>query len=147
VQEKLGSSLRISLNIDPAIHIIIMRMALVVALAGGIVGSALIAMFVSSLPTKDHDLKVDPIKDDQSLFTNTRVVIKNTGRLPLTNVLVDYGQGKREPIIPLLQPGETQTLSPPEGAQINNVTVTADPGIRIVMPYRTPAKLPGMIGS
>ncbi len=123
-----------------------MRIAIIVIIAAGIVAVALIAMFASSLPTKDYDLSVDALKDEQSLFTNARVVIKNTGRLPLTNVLVDYGSD-REPPIDVLQPGETLTLSPPEDVQLDQVTVTAKPSIQIVQPYRTPWKLPGMIGS
>jgi hypothetical protein len=46
-----------------------------------------------------------------------------------------------------LQPGDTRTLSPPEGVQLDQVTVTADPSIEVVQFYRTPWKLPGMIGS
>jgi len=123
-----------------------MRLAFVVAIAAGIVAIALIAMFASALPTKDYDMSVDALKDEQSLFTNARVVVKNTGRLPLTDVLVDYGSAK-EPVMPVIQPGETINFSPPEDAQLDYVTVTAEPGIKIVQPYRTPIKLPGMIGS
>ena len=123
-----------------------MRIALIVIIAAGIIAVALVAMFASALPTKDYDLSVDALKDEQSLFTNARVVIKNTGRLPLTNVLVDYGSN-REPPINVLQPGETLTLSPPEGVQLDQVTVTAEPSVKIVQFYRTPWKLPGMIGS
>ena len=32
-----------------------------------------------ALPTRDYDLSVDALKDEQSLFTNAWVVIKNTG--------------------------------------------------------------------
>ncbi len=123
-----------------------MRIALVVIIAAGIVAVALITMFASALPTKDYDMSVDALKDEQSLFTNARVIIKNTGKLPLTNVLVDYG-GNREPPINILHPGDTLTLSPPEGVQLSHVTVTAEPNIEIVQSYRTPWKLPGMIGS
>ncbi|MDQ3948610.1 MAG: hypothetical protein M3218_05740 [Thermoproteota archaeon] len=123
-----------------------MRIAFIVIIAAAIIAVALVAMFASALPTKDYDLSVDALKDEQSLFTNARVVIKNTGRLPLTNVLVDYGSD-REPPIDVLQPGETLTLSPPEDVQLDQVTVTAEPSIQIVQPYRTPWKLPGMIGS
>lgn len=123
-----------------------MRLASIVIIAAGIIVVALVAMFASALPTKDYDLSVDALKDEQSLFTNARVVIKNTGRLPLTNVLVDYGN-KIEPLIEVLQPGESRTLSPPEGVQLDQVTVTAEPSIKIVQLYRTPWKLPGMIGS
>src|SRR5918911_1347163 len=103
-----------------------MRIAIIVIIAAGIVAVSLIAMFSSSLPTKDYDLSVDALKDEQSLFTNARVVIKNTGRLPLTNVLVDYGSD-REPPIDVLQPGESVTLSPPEDARLDQVIVTAAP--------------------
>jgi hypothetical protein len=123
-----------------------MRVALIVLIAAGIVAVALVAMFASALPTKDYDLSVDALKDEQSLFTNARVIIKNTGSLPLTNVLVDYGSDK-EPPIEVLQPGDTLSLSPPEGVQLDHVTVTAEPNIEIVQSYRTPWKLPGMIGS
>jgi hypothetical protein len=123
-----------------------MRLAPIVIIAAGIIVVALVAMFASALPTKDYDLSVDALKDEQSLFTNARVVIKNTGRLPLTNVLVDYGN-KTEPLIEVLQPGESLTLSPPEDVQLDQVTVTAKPSIKIVQLYRTPWKLPGMIGS
>ncbi len=123
-----------------------MRIVLIVIIAAGIIGVALVAMFASALPTKDYDLSVDALKDEQSLFTNARVVIKNTGRLPLTNILVDYGS-TREPPIGVLQPGDTLNLSPPEGVRLDHVTVTAEPSIEIVQSYRTPWKLPGMIGS
>lgn len=123
-----------------------MRLAFVVAIAGGIIAVAMIAMFASALPTKDYDLSVDALKDEQSLFVSARVVVKNTGRLPLTDILIDYG-GEREPVIPMLQPGQTMNFSPPEGTRLDHVTVTAEPGIKKVQPYRTPIKLPGMIGS
>jgi hypothetical protein len=123
-----------------------MRLAFIVIIAAGIIAVALLAMFASALPTRDYDLSVDALKDEQSLFTNARVVIKNTGRLPLTNVLVDYG-GNTESPIGILQPGETLTLSPPEDVQLDRVTVTAEPSIERVQSYRTPWKLPGMIGS
>jgi len=124
-----------------------MRLAFVVAAAAGIVAAALIAMLASALPTKDHDLSVDALKDEQSLYTNTRVVVKNVGRMPLTDLVVDYGSGYKEPLVPLLRPGETMNFSPPDGVQLDHVTVTAEPGIKIVQPYRSPIKLPGMIGS
>ena len=123
-----------------------MRIVLIVIIAAGIIAVAVVAMFASALPTKDYNLSVDALKDEQSLFTNARVVVKNTGRLPLTNVLVDYGS-EMEPPIGKLQPGDTRTLSPPEGVQLDQVTVTADPSIEVVQFYRTPWKLPGMIGS
>ncbi|HLG37563.1 MAG TPA: hypothetical protein VI338_05470 [Nitrososphaera sp.] len=123
-----------------------MRLVYLVAIAGGIIAATMIAIVASAIPTKDYDLSVDAMKDEQSLFTNARVVLKNTGKLPLTNVLVDYGNEK-EPPIAVLQPGESLTMSPPEGVLLDSVKVTADPNISILQKYRTPIKLPGMIGS
>jgi hypothetical protein len=123
-----------------------MRIVIIVMIAAGIISVALIAMFASALPTQEYDLNVDALKDEQSLFTNARVIIKNTGKLPVTNVLVDYGD-KMEPPISVLQPGDTTTVSPPEDVQLDQVTVRAEPNIEIVQVYRTPWKLPGMIGS
>lgn len=123
-----------------------MRLVFLAAIAAGIVGAALTVIFASSIPSKDYDLSVDALKDEQSLFTTARIVLKNTGKLPLTNVVVDYGN-QTEPLIPILQPGETRPVFPPEGVQLDSVKVTAEPGIDIVQRYRTPIKLPGMIGS
>lgn len=123
-----------------------MRTIFIAAVAGGIVATALLAMVASSAPTRDYALSVDALKDKQSLFTNARVVLTNTGRLPLTNILVSYGE-RQEPAVPTMAPGEQRTFSPPDGVQLDTVTVTADPGIKIVQPYREPIKLPGMIGS
>ena len=103
-------------------------------------------MLLSAVPTQDYSLSVDALKDEQSLFTDARVVLSNTGRLSLTNVVVDFGGGQTE-VVGTMETGTKRTVSPPEGAQLQSVTVTADPGIMKVQEYRTPIKLPGMIGS
>ena len=122
-----------------------MRIVLVAGMAGGIMAAALAAIFVSTIPTKDYSLEVDALKDEQSLFTNARVVLTNTGRLDLTNVVIDYGGPKET--IDVIRPGEKTLRSPPEDAPLDSITVTADNGIKVVQKYRTPIKLPGMIGS
>lgn len=123
-----------------------MRIAYVIAIAGGIVAAAIIAILASSIPTRDYALDVDALKDQQSLFVYTRIVLKNVGREPLTNVIVDYGN-MQEPPIAVMQPGERRDISPPGNADLNQVTVTADNGIKVVKEYRSPIKLPGMMGS
>ena len=40
---------------------------------------------------KDFALDIDALKEQQSLFTHTRVTITNTGKQPLTNIKVNYG--------------------------------------------------------
>ncbi|MEM2141441.1 hypothetical protein [Nitrososphaera sp.] len=123
-----------------------MRLAIVLAIAGGIVAATVAAIVASSIPTQDYSLTVDALKDEQSLFTNARVVLSNTGRLPLTDITVDFGGGQKEDV-GTLDVGAKRTISPPEGVQLDSVTVTAEPDIMIVQKYRTPIKLPGMIGS
>jgi len=123
-----------------------MRLAIVAAIAGGIVVATIVAIAVSAIPTQDYSLTVDALKDEQSLFTDARVVLSNTGRLPLTDVTVDFGGGRTEDV-GTLDAGDKRTVSPPEDAQLDSVTVTAEPDIMIVQKYRTPIKLPGMIGS
>jgi hypothetical protein len=122
------------------------RLGIVAAIAGGIIAATAAAILLSSVPTQDYSLAVDALKDEQSLFTDARVVLSNTGRLPLTDVTVDFGDGQTEDV-GILDAGDKRTVSPPEGAQLDTVTVTAEPDIRIVQAYRTPIKLPGMIGS
>lgn len=122
-----------------------MRVAVIAAIAGGIVAVVLIALWASTIPTKDYSLTVDAMKDEQSLFTNARVVLTNNGRLELTNVVIDYDNGTEK--VGSIAPGEKVIRSPPEGTPLNSVTVTADNGISIVQDYRRPIKLPGMIGS
>jgi hypothetical protein len=123
-----------------------MRIVYVASIAGGIIVAALLAMYASQLPTTDYSLSVDALKDQQTLFTNARIILSNTGRMPLTNVLVTYGQNATE-FIGTMAPGYKTTVSPPDSAQLSNVTVTADHGIKVIQPYRSPIKLPGMIGS
>lgn len=124
-----------------------MRVAVIATIAGGIVAVALIALYASTIPTKDYSLSVDAMKDEQSLFTNARVVLTNTGRLALTNVVIDYGNGTETETVGSIAPGDKVIRSPPEGTPLDSVTVTADNGINVVQDYRRPIKLPGMIGS
>ncbi|HVX02722.1 MAG TPA: hypothetical protein VHA09_06175 [Nitrososphaera sp.] len=123
-----------------------MRLAFVVAIACGIVVAAVSAIYASQVPTQDYSLSVDALKDQQTLFTSARIILSNTGRMPLTNVVVDYGENATERV-GTMEPGYKTTVSPPDGAQLTTVIVTADPGIKIVQPYRSPIKLPGMMGS
>jgi hypothetical protein len=46
-----------------------------------------------------------------------------------------------------INPGQTIILSPPQGASLNTVKVVTAEGISIDKQFRSPVKLPGMIGS
>lgn len=94
---------------------------------------------------KEFDLNIDALKEEQSLFTHTRVTITNTGKQPLTDVKVDYGN--KSETVALLEPGHSYPLSPPAGSDLQRIIVTSDQGINVTKEYRTPLKMPGMMGS
>src|SRR5687767_4307822 len=94
---------------------------------------------------KEFDLNIDALKEEQSLFTHTRVTITNTGKQPLTDIKVDYGN--KSETVALLEPGHSYPLSPPAGSDLQRIIVTSDQGINITKEYRTPLKIPGMMGS
>jgi hypothetical protein len=122
------------------------RIFLFSAIGAGVVLVTLFLMFsVFAVPTQDYAISVDPIKDNQYLFSTARVMITNTGKLPLTNIVVNYG-GKVDKLTSL-SPGENAMLSPPQNSTLKSVTVTADHGLTVTKEYRTPLKIPGMMGS
>ena len=104
---------------------------------------------VFAVATKDYAIDIDPIKDNQNLFNTARVTVTNTGKLPLTNIVVNYGGTGANAIqkLAFLSPGEKVLLSPPESSALKSVTVIADHGVSITKAYRTPIKIPGMMGS
>lgn len=119
----------------------IIMVAAVIALAVTLIT----ILIISIMPTRDYSIEVDAMKDEQSLFVNARIVLTNTGRQPLTDVVVYYGN--RNEVIKMINPGEKIYLSPPEGSRLDVVEVTANEGINMTKEYRKPIKLPGMIGS
>jgi hypothetical protein len=120
------------------------------AIGGATIAIALVLiLFLFSIPSRDYAIDVDPIKDSQNLFSTSRVTVANIGKLPVTNILVSYGgnDNKSSERIASLLPGEKVLLSPPESSPLKSVTVTADQGLVITKGYRTPIKVPGMMGS
>lgn len=101
-----------------------------------------------SVPFKDYSLEVDALRDPESLLVNSRVVLKNNGKLPLNDIVIIYDNNRD--IIENLQtikPGQTIILSPPQGASLNSVKVVTAEGISVDKQFRSPIKMPGMIGS
>src|SRR5919197_6713539 len=120
------------------------------SVGGAILVIAVMLLFsVFAVATKDYAIDVDPIKDNQNLFNTARVTVTNTGKLPLTNIVVNYGGtgGNTVEKLASLSPGEKVLLSPPESSALQSVTVTADHGVSVTKAYRTPIKIPGMMGS
>lgn len=96
--------------------------------------------------TQDYEIDVDPFKDPQNLFVTARVMIQNTGSRPLTNIMVNFGDGDVQPL-GTLDPGQKVILSPPQDNSLLQVVVTADNGIAVSKEYRIPPKMVGMMGS
>jgi hypothetical protein len=108
--------------------------------AGFVVIIAFLAVnFLPIIPTVKYSISVDPILVKDEMGTETHVTIKNTGMNPLTNIVVHYGGIVKSDIIPILNPGEKISLSPPDGSELKEIRVTADQGIDITKEYRTPA--------
>ena len=99
-----------------------------------------------ALVSEDYAIHVDPLIDEQSLFTMGRVTIQNIGSKPLTNVKVNFGGGD---ILDLgtLDKGDKIIVSPPSENAMQFVQVSADPDIFVSKAYRTPPKMVGMMGS
>ena len=93
----------------------------------------------------EFDLEIDALKEEQSLFIHTRATITNTGKQPLTNIKVNYGN--KSETVRNLEPGQSYPLSPPAGSDLQRIIVTSEQGINITKEYRTPIKIPGMMGS
>lgn len=117
-------------------------------IAGIVIVGAVIALSFSKgiIITQDYEIDVDPLKDPQNLFVTARVMVQNIGGKPLTNVMVNYGDGD---VLNLgtLTPGQKVILSPPPENSLQLVKVTADNGISVTKQYRIPPKIPGMMGS
>ena len=123
-----------------------MRLVVIMAVGLGTVSAIMVGLLLlSTIPTENYSLDVDPMKDEQSLFVNARVVLTNTGKMPLTNLRVDYGSTTES--VSRLDPGQKVSLSPPSGSNLNRVVVSTSEGINVTKDYRKPIKLPGMIGS
>jgi hypothetical protein len=121
----------------------------IIYLAIGIISIILLTIFIfnnSIFSNKNEfDLEIDALKEEQSLFTHTRATITNTGKQPLTNIKVNYGN--KSETVRNLEPGQSYPLSPPAGSDLQRIIVTSEQGINITKEYRTPIKIPGMMGS
>jgi hypothetical protein len=54
---------------------------------------------VFAVATQDYAISVDPIKDNEGQTGTARVMITNVGKLPLTNIVVNYGTGKVDKLL------------------------------------------------
>lgn len=114
-----------------------------IAAMGVIFGMDLVKM---SFGGQEYELLVDPIIDKQNLFVVGRVSIHNVGSQPLSNVMVDFGDGHTLEL-GTLEPRQKVIVSPPEDNSMRFVNVSADQGIFVSKLYRELPKMVGMMGS
>jgi hypothetical protein len=121
-------------------------------IVGAIVSISVITILITLsiskgiITTQEYEIEVDPFKDPQNLFVTARVMIQNTGSKPLTNVLVNFGDGQVQSLGTLI-PGQKVILSPPENNSLHIVSVSADNVVSVTKEYRIPPKMVGMMGS
>jgi len=121
------------------------KLNLLFCVAGVVSISIIIYFVIQYYQRPDYVLEVDAMREDQSLFKITRIILTNAGKEQITNMTVFYGL--KNETIQTINPGEKISLSPPEGSNLNVVRIIADNGINITAGYRTPIKMPGMMGS
>lgn len=123
-----------------------------IIIAVGVVGVIAMAVIVGfsiskgSIASQDYEVFVDPFKDPQDLFVMARVTVQNTGSQSLTNVRANFGNGDIQEL-GTLKPGQKIIISPPEDNPMEFIIITSDEGIYVNKVYRTPNKMPGMMGS
>ena len=125
-------------------------------IGSGIAAAIILATLVFSVfsVTKEkYAIDVQAVKDEEDLFNTARVAIANTGKLPLTNVIVNYGadnnnnnnnNNNKFDKIALLQPGQKVWLSPPPNVPIKSITITTDQGLSVTKQYASTFKIPGI---
>ena len=131
-------------------HLLLIRYKMLLWGGVGVIAilSVIVGLSVSKgvITSEEYEISVDPFKDEQDLFVMARVIIHNIGKKPLTNVRANFGGGDIQEL-GTLTPGQKIIISPPPDNEMEFVMVTADEGIFVNKAYRTPTKMPGMMGS
>ena len=114
-----------------------------IVVMGVIFGADVLKLSVSS---KSYDIFVDPLLDEQGMFTMGRVTIQNTGSEALTNLRVNFGAGD---VLEFgtLKAGQKIIVSPPPENPMEFVMVSADNDVFVSKAYREMPKMVGMMGS
>src|SRR5919202_5496912 len=117
-------------------------------IGSGIAAAIILATLVFSafsVTKEKYAINVQAVKDEEDLFNTARVAITNTGKLSLTNVIVNYGaagnNNNKFDKIALLQPGQKVWLSPPPNVPIKSITITTDQGLNVTKQYASTFKI------
>ncbi len=103
-------------------------------------------IFKMSVSTQEYDIFVDPLLDEQGMFTMGRVTIQNTGSQPITNLHINFGAGDTLDL-EVLKVGQKIIVSPPPENPMEFVMISADNEIFVNKAYREMPKMVGMMGS
>lgn len=111
--------------------------SIIIGLSAGlvIVVTSLAVLIPTFLFVPDYRVEVDAIKVQQ-LVSISNVRITNTGKLPLTELTVNMGQGDIQ-FFKKLEPGKTIWVSP-RAENLVMVTVTTKEGIISIKNFREP---------
>jgi hypothetical protein len=101
------------------------------------VAATIVASYVifSLLNIPDYGVEIDAIKV-QDLVAISNVRITNTGKLPITELTVNMGEGDVQHI-DVLEPGKTIWVSP-KAQNLVSVTLTTKEGLAATRDFREP---------
>jgi len=99
----------------------------------------LLAIFIPTLVMiPDYRVEVDAVKI-QDIVQISNVRITNTGKLVLTDLKVDFGEGDIQ-VFDRLEAGKTIWVSP-KASILTTVTVTTDEGVMLIKDFREPMSM------
>lgn len=108
---------------------------MLIGVSSGIVAIVSYVVFSVFVNIQDYDVEIDAIKV-QDLVEISNVRITNTGKLPLTELVVDMGEGDIQRF-DSLEPGKTIWVSP-RAQNLVSVTLTTNEGIVATRDFREP---------
>lgn len=108
---------------------------MLIGVSSGIAAIVSYVVFSVFVNIQDYDVEIDAIKV-QDLVEISNVRITNTGKLPLTELVVDMGEGDIQRF-DSLEPGKTIWVSP-RAQNLVSVTLTTNEGIVATRDFREP---------
>ncbi|MEM2785941.1 MAG: hypothetical protein QXW37_05750 [Candidatus Nitrosotenuis sp.] len=105
---------------------------------GGSAAAVVVFAVIMLTNIPEYGLEIDAIKvEDLVAISNVRIT--NTGKMPLTELLIDMGQGDVQ-YLDSLEPGKTVWISP-KAQNLVSVTVTTKEGLVATKDFREPISM------